>query len=149
MHASECRQPACCRGWLKSEDKCSTPLPLVDHPRRTFGRVLWDMEYSMVLTKAAFLHAEYLELYSGVVGENFRGDNDDAIRDAAMVDAMVQTRAYVDSHRNCEDIAMQMVRGTVFLLSYQSFVDYGSGYFYLLAVGLPGETCQRHLGSSV
>ncbi|CAN0547220.1 unnamed protein product, partial [Laminaria digitata] len=50
------------------------------------------MEYSIVLTKAAFVHSKYLELYSG-----------------GMVEAMAKVRDYVDAHRNCEDIAMQMV----------------------------------------
>ncbi len=87
-------------------------------------RVLWDMEYSIVLTKAAFVHAKYLELYSsgggsvdaavdagggGIAGETPPGASSNWSE--AMIEAMVKTRAYVDSHRNCEDIAMQMVRG--------------------------------------
>ncbi|CAN0463423.1 unnamed protein product, partial [Ectocarpus sp. 8 AP-2014] len=85
-----------------------------------FWRVLWSMEYSIVLTKAAFVHAKYLELYSSGGGEGGGGGDvtatqerrrDDSAGSAwseATVRAMVKTRAYVDFHRNCEDIAMQM-----------------------------------------
>ena len=93
------------------------------------------MEYSIVLTKAAFVHAKYLELYSsgssagaaavdsstvGAGGGGISGQKRQYPPRAnsdwsdAMVEAMVKTRAYVDSHRNCEDIAMQMVCGGAF-----------------------------------
>ena len=93
------------------------------------------MEYSIVLTKAAFVHAKYLELYSsgssagaaavdsstvGAGGGGISGQKRQHPPRAssdwsdAMVEAMVKTRAYVDSHRNCEDIAMQMVCGGAF-----------------------------------
>lgn len=94
--------------------------------------MLWHMEYSLVLTKAAFVHGKYLELYSGVasdrgtVGENDtsagsrrgagRGFVSSGMDVASIVEAMVKARAYVDSHRNCEDIAMQMVLYVVRLL---------------------------------
>lgn len=71
------------------------------------------------MTKAAFVHSKYLELYSGVSRDGGGGSGDVAGGGGAlgepkwgegMVEAMAKTRAYVDSHRNCEDIAMQMVR---------------------------------------
>lgn len=80
------------------------------------------MQYSIVLTKAAFVHAKYLELYSGVSvlpheapyagvdgGSEGGGIQTSGHWGTEMAEAMAQTRAYVDSHRNCEDIAMQMV----------------------------------------
>eukprot|EP00752_Nemacystus_decipiens_P006665 g5992.t1 len=117
-----------------------------------FWRVLWNMEYSIVLTKAAFMHVKYLELYSGGSGRNSfdkpddtrlggaDGDNTtqghrrlagiaDSDWSVAMVDAMDKTRAYVDSHRNCEDIAMQMtvtsVSGLPPIASFAPVVDVG------------------------
>ena len=76
------------------------------------------MEYSIVLTKAAFVHSKYLELYSGVSSEGGGGGGEEArtgelrkpLWSEGMAEAMAKTRAYVDDHRNCEDIAMQMVR---------------------------------------
>eukprot|EP00904_Undaria_pinnatifida_P003716 jgi/Undpi1/13345/HiC_scaffold_8.g03004.m1 len=81
-----------------------------------FWRVLWTMEYSIVLTKAAFVHSKYLELYSGVSSEGGGGGGEEArtgelrkpLWSEGMAEAMAKTRAYVDDHRNCEDIAMQM-----------------------------------------
>lgn len=110
------------------------------------------MEYSMVLTKAAFVHVKYLHLYSGPLSREKVGKNnafpagrkrgykpshylsigglDSPSDDAAVADsgwigdelsggdmrkreavakAMVHVREYVNDHRNCEDIAMQMV----------------------------------------
>ncbi|CAM9507516.1 unnamed protein product [Discosporangium mesarthrocarpum] len=70
-----------------------------------FWRVLLSGQYSMVLTKAAFLHSKYLDLYSGTVGVN--GPPDEGANYHVNT-AMVEARAYVDANRNCEDIAMQM-----------------------------------------
>ncbi|CAN0028717.1 unnamed protein product [Ectocarpus sp. 12 AP-2014] len=111
-----------------------------------FWRVLWSMEYSIVLTKAAFVHAKYLELYSSGAGEGggvdgFGGGGITAMQELrrdgsagsawgeAIVRAMVKTRAYVDSHRNCEDIAMQMavtsVSGLPPVAAFAPVVDIG------------------------
>ncbi|CAM9358382.1 unnamed protein product, partial [Ectocarpus sp. 13 AM-2016] len=111
-----------------------------------FWRVLWSMEYSIVLTKAAFVHAKYLELYSSGGGEGggvdgFGGGGITAMQELrrdgsagsawgeAIVRAMVKTRAYVDSHRNCEDIAMQMavtsVSGLPPVAAFAPVVDIG------------------------
>ncbi|CBN77922.1 Glycosyltransferase, family GT64 [Ectocarpus siliculosus] len=106
-----------------------------------FWRVLWSMEYSIILTKAAFVHAKYLELYSSGGGEGGGGGDvtetqerrrDDSAGSAwseATVRAMVKTRAYVDSHRNCEDIAMQMavtsVSGLPPVAAFAPVVDVG------------------------
>eukprot|EP00903_Cladosiphon_okamuranus_P008537 g8196.t1 len=118
-----------------------------------FWRVLLNMEYSIVLTKAAFVHAKYLELYSSGSGSDSHSDERDSTRvsdsyggdtagghrriagsgdsdwSMAMVDAMVKTRAYVDVHRNCEDIAMQMavtsVSGLPPVAAFAPVVDIG------------------------
>ena len=50
--------------------------------------------YSIALTKAAFSHAKYLELYSS----EYLPDG---------------VREYIDSRKNCEDIAMQMLVSSV------------------------------------
>lgn len=91
-----------------------------------FWRVLWKLEYSMVLTKAAFLHREYLELYTGVLPAGQRSVVDSSI---PMLKVMADVRAYVDSHRNCEDIAMQMaitsVSGTAPVATFAPVEDIG------------------------
>ena len=43
--------------------------------------------YSIILTKAAFLHHKYFDMYTNIMP--------------------VSIREYVDENRNCEDIAMQ------------------------------------------
>ena len=50
--------------------------------------VWWTGRYSMVLTKAAIFHADYLRLYSSEMPQ--------------------PVRDYVDRHMNCEDLAMQV-----------------------------------------
>ena len=52
-------------------------------------KVWWDGEYSLILTKAAFLHRTFLKAYTEVMPGAIR--------------------AYVDENRNCEDIAMQFL----------------------------------------
>ena len=54
---------------------------------RTFDTLVIEGAYSIVLTKAAFLHRAFLDYYSHRIP--------------------AAVRAYVDEHRNCEDIAMQ------------------------------------------
>eukprot|EP00803_Ostreobium_quekettii_P011405 evm.model.scf_473.9 EVM.evm.TU.scf_473.9 scf_473:50116-57649(-) len=53
----------------------------------------WKGEYSMVLTKAAFLHRDYLERYTNHMPRELRD--------------------YVDAHHNCEDVAMQFMVANV------------------------------------
>ena len=60
---------------------------------RCWWRVWWYGEYSMILTKAAFMHHDYFAIYSG--------------------NTAAPVRAYVDEHRNCEDIAMQFLIANV------------------------------------
>jgi len=52
-------------------------------------KVWWEGEYSLVLTKAAFLHRSFLTAYTELMPGTIR--------------------AYVDENRNCEDIAMQFL----------------------------------------
>lgn len=54
--------------------------------------VWWNGHYSLVLTKLAVFHRDYLDAYA---------DNTNRI--------MTDVRKYVDEHRNCEDIAMSFL----------------------------------------
>jgi hypothetical protein len=56
---------------------------------RCWWKVWWTGSYSIILTKAAFLHHKYFVLYT---------DNMPSI-----------IKKFVDDHRNCEDIAMQFL----------------------------------------
>jgi hypothetical protein len=56
---------------------------------RCWWNVWWYGAYSIILTKAAFVHHKYLDLYSNHMP--------------------VAIREYVDKHKNCEDIAMQFL----------------------------------------
>lgn len=53
----------------------------------------WKGEYSIVLTKAALFHRDYLEIYTNHMTNDIR--------------------AYVDAHHNCEDVAMQFLIANV------------------------------------
>jgi len=52
-------------------------------------KVWWDGEYSIIITKAAFLHRDFLDLYTFKMPQEIRD--------------------YVDDKMNCEDIAMQFL----------------------------------------
>ncbi|KAJ8601940.1 hypothetical protein CTAYLR_004458 [Chrysophaeum taylorii] len=54
--------------------------------------VWWNGRYSLVLTKVAVFHRDYLAIYA---------DRADPV--------LREVRAHVDAHRNCEDIAMSFV----------------------------------------
>lgn len=54
--------------------------------------VWWNGHYSLVLTKLAVFHRDYLDAYSDTTNR-----------------IMTDIRKYVDEHRNCEDIAMSFL----------------------------------------
>lgn len=56
---------------------------------RCWWRVWWHGVYSMILTKAALLHHDYLDMYTNIMPQSIRN--------------------LVDKDRNCEDIAMQFL----------------------------------------
>lgn len=60
---------------------------------RCWWRTWWQGSYSIILTKAAFLHHDYFKIYTQ--------DMPQAVRDM------------VDRNRNCEDIAMQFLVANV------------------------------------
>jgi hypothetical protein len=62
--------------------------------------VYWRHEMNFVLTKAAFLHSRYLDLYS----------NDET--------HPREIKEYVDQHHNCEDVAMSMLIAIVTAMEY-------------------------------
>ena len=55
----------------------------------SFKYVWWHGRYNLILTKCCFLHRDFLPLYFSSLSE--------------------EMLAYIDEHRNCEDIAMQFV----------------------------------------
>ncbi|KAG5178560.1 exostosin, partial [Tribonema minus] len=59
-----------------------------EHRYRSWWFTWWNGAYNLVLTKAAFLHRKHLDAYMTLPPKML---------------------AYVDAHRNCEDIAMSMV----------------------------------------
>jgi hypothetical protein len=69
---------------LNNNSKDSTSL--VYH---TWPLVYWRQKFNFVLTKAAFLHQQYLSLYTFQLPQ--------------------EVRDHVDQHKNCEDIAMSML----------------------------------------
>lgn len=86
--------------WRTSKDSIVGFMPRV-HIRgsegqlvyRCWWRVWWYGTYSIILTKAAFLHHKFFELYTHGMDR--------------------RVREYVDKNRNCEDIAMQFLTSNV------------------------------------
>lgn len=77
--------------------------------------VFLRQKFNLVLTKASFLHAKYLELYSS--------------------DAHPQEiRDYVDRHMNCEDIAMAMV-----VANFTQFLNGGTPSFPIYVEGVVSD----------
>ena len=68
--------------------KDSSQKELVYH---AWPKVYWRQKFNIILTKASFLHSDYLELYT----------NDEIFPK--------EIKDHVDLHRNCEDIAMSML----------------------------------------
>lgn len=60
---------------------------------RCWWRVWWHGVYSIILTKAAFLHHDFFEMYTNVMPQGIR--------------------SLVDRMRNCEDLAMQFLMANV------------------------------------
>ena len=56
---------------------------------RCWWRVWWHGAYSIILTKAAMFHHDFLQMYTSVMSQEIRD--------------------YIDKRRNCEDIAMQFL----------------------------------------
>lgn len=56
---------------------------------RCWWRVWWHGSYSIILTKAAFLHHDYFRMYTYTMPQHIR--------------------SYIDEARNCEDVAMQFL----------------------------------------
>ena len=56
---------------------------------RCWWRVWWMGSYSIILTKAAFLHHDYFNIYTNIMPKS--------------------VLELVDKNRNCEDIAMQFL----------------------------------------
>jgi len=71
---------------MDSEDVGAMP-PLFRY--NGWWKVWWEGEYSLILTKAAFLHRDFLRAYTEEMPAAIRN--------------------YVDENRNCEDIAMQFL----------------------------------------
>lgn len=76
---------------LASPPRVSNPETSTELVYHTWPVVFWKQSFNLVLTKASFLHAKYLDLYT-----------DDQKFPKAVKD-------HVDKHMNCEDIAMSML----------------------------------------
>jgi hypothetical protein len=82
--------------WRNSQDSIVGFMPRV-HVRSPSGTMVyrawwyiwWTGSYSIILTKAAFLHHKYFSMYHNQLPKSML--------------------KYIDDHRNCEDIAMQFV----------------------------------------
>jgi len=104
--------------WRSSPRQMVGPVPrLVARHRGTFTYhtwldVWWNGKYSLVLTKFALFHRDYLAAYAA--------------------DALRPLRDHVDRHRNCEDLAMSFLVAnatdappTWFRASYLDYGQYG------------------------
>jgi Glycosyl transferase family 64 domain len=100
------------------DDAATTTTTYVYH---SWPVVYWRHEMNFVLTKAAFLHSRYLDLYSTNNNEDDDDDDDDARHPHPAAAQQREIREYVDVHRNCEDVAMAMLIAHV--TAMESIVD--------------------------
>ena len=93
--------------------------------------VAWEGKFNMVLTKAAFMHRQYLGMY-----------HDEAVQPKAILE-------HVDANRNCEDIAMafMMARHTGKAMEHE--LSGGQGYCPRCPVFTQGKLSDRGLFNGI